>query len=81
MEDAKNQYKFDRLLKDAKTRMEEPLLKFKRGALVHFAVSTDEVYMATRGLIPSIQRLHLFYLAGGLNFGDSVLPAGADLPK
>jgi type I restriction enzyme R subunit len=48
VKDAKNQYRFDRLPKDAKTKMEEPLLKFKRGALVHFAVSTDEVYMATR---------------------------------
>src|ERR1019366_7237545 len=48
VEDAKNEYRFDRLPKDAKTKMEEPLLKFKRGALVHFAVSTDEVYMATR---------------------------------
>ena len=41
VEDAKNQYRFDRLPRDAKTKMEEPLLKFKRGALVHFAVSTD----------------------------------------
>ena len=48
VEDAKNQYRFDRLPKDPKTKMEEPLLKFKRGTLVHFAVSTDEVYMATR---------------------------------
>src|ERR1017187_1733787 len=47
VEDAKNQYRFDRLPRDAKTTMEEPLLKFKRGALVHFAVSTDEVYMTT----------------------------------
>jgi type I restriction enzyme R subunit len=48
VEDAKNQYRFDRPPKDAQTKVEEPLLKFKRGALVHFAVSTDEVYMATR---------------------------------
>jgi type I restriction enzyme R subunit len=47
VDDAKNQYMFDRFPKDAKTKLEEPLLKFKRGALVHFAVSTDEVYMTT----------------------------------
>jgi type I restriction enzyme R subunit len=48
VEDAKKQYQFDRLPKDPTTKLDEPLLKFKRGALVHFAVSTDEVYMATR---------------------------------
>jgi type I restriction enzyme R subunit len=47
VENAKNQYRFDRLPKDAATKLDEPLLKFKRGALVHFAVSTDEVYMTT----------------------------------
>ena len=41
VENAKRQYKYDR-----DTR--EPLLTFKRGALVHFAVDTDEVYMTTR---------------------------------
>ncbi len=45
--DAIRQYRFDRLSKDAKTKKTEPLLSFKRRALVHFAVSTDEVYMAT----------------------------------
>ena len=40
--DAINQYKFNR---DPK---ESVLLKFKRGALVHFAVSEDEVYMTTK---------------------------------
>ena len=48
VDDAKKQYMFDRLPKDAKTKIPEPLLTFKRGALVHFAVSTDEVYMTTR---------------------------------
>lgn len=46
--DAINQYKTDRLPKDAKTKHEEPLLAFKKRTLVHFAVSTDEVYMATK---------------------------------
>jgi len=47
IQDAINQYKFDRLPKDKKTKQEEPLLTFKRRTLVHFALSTDEVYMAT----------------------------------
>ncbi|WP_415405676.1 type I restriction endonuclease subunit R [Sulfurovum sp. CS9] len=40
--DAINQYKYDRPAKG------EPLLEFKKRALVHFAVSTDEVYMTTK---------------------------------
>lgn len=45
---AKRQYKKDRPVKDPLTRKPEPLLSFKRGALVHFAVSQDEVAMATK---------------------------------
>jgi len=41
------QYKKDRPPKDPVTKKAEPLLTFKRGALVHFAVSTDEVHMTT----------------------------------
>jgi type I restriction enzyme, R subunit len=48
IDDAKNQYKTDRLPKDSATKKAEPLLTFKRGALVHFAVSTSEVWMATK---------------------------------
>ena len=48
VEDAKVQFKKDRLPKDAVTHKDEPLLTFRRGALVHFAVSTDEVWMTTR---------------------------------
>ena len=47
VQDAINQYKYDRNPKDPKTKREEPLLAFKRRALVHFAVSNDEVYMTT----------------------------------
>lgn len=47
IDDAKNQYRFDRNPKDPAGKREEPLLGFKRRALVHFAVSTDEVWMAT----------------------------------
>ncbi|XKF14940.1 DEAD/DEAH box helicase family protein [Halomonas sp. BLK-85] len=48
VENAKRQYRNDRPLKDPVTRKVEPLLAFKRGALVHFAVSQAEVAMATR---------------------------------
>ena len=43
-----HQYKKDRLPKDPITGKPEPLLTFKRGALVHFAVSQFEVAMCTR---------------------------------
>lgn len=42
------QYKTTRFAIDPATKKAEPLLTFKRGALVHFAVSQYEVYMATR---------------------------------
>ena len=42
------QYKTTRHSIDPATKKPEPLLTFKRGALVHFAVSQYEVYMATR---------------------------------
>jgi type I restriction enzyme, R subunit len=45
---AVKQYKLDRLPKDPATGKAEPLLTFKRGALVHFAVSQFEVAMCTR---------------------------------
>ncbi|TQE98090.1 MAG: type I restriction endonuclease subunit R, partial [Spiribacter salinus] len=48
VEQAKRQYKKDRPTKDLQTRKAEPLLTFKRGALVHFAVSQGEVAMATK---------------------------------
>ena len=42
VQDAINQYKYDRPAKG------DALLEFKRRAIVHFAVSTDEVYMTTK---------------------------------
>ncbi len=42
VQDAVNQYKYERPAKG------EALLEFKRRALVHFAVSNDEVYMTTK---------------------------------
>ena len=48
VQNAMLQYKRTRLPKDPATNKPEPLLMFKRGALVHFAVSQYEVYMATQ---------------------------------
>ncbi|WP_282039360.1 type I restriction endonuclease subunit R [Halomonas alimentaria] len=48
VENAKRQYRQDRPIKDPVTRKPEPLLTFKRGALVHFAVSQAEVAMTTQ---------------------------------
>ncbi|MCC4289622.1 type I restriction endonuclease subunit R [Vreelandella aquamarina] len=48
VENAKRQYRQDRPIKDPVSRKPEPLLTFKRGALVHFAVSQDEVAMTTK---------------------------------
>lgn len=46
--DAIRQYKQDRLPKDAKSKELEPLLQFKTRALVHFAISSDLVFMTTK---------------------------------
>ena len=48
VENAIKQYKKTRLPKDPETNKPEPLLTFKRGALVHFAVSQYEAYMTTK---------------------------------
>ncbi|VVP35259.1 type I restriction endonuclease subunit R [Pseudomonas fluorescens] len=48
VENAKRQYRYDRPVKDPLTRKSEPLLTFKRGALVHFAVGQNEVAMTTK---------------------------------
>lgn len=45
---AMRQYRQDRPPKDPKTNRTEPLLQFKSRCVVHFAVSTDEVYMTTK---------------------------------
>jgi len=45
---AERQYRYDRPPKDPKSRKPEPLLGFKRGALVHFAVSQHVVSMTTK---------------------------------
>ena len=47
VEDAVDQYRFDRLPR-SKGHAAEPLLTFSSGALVHFAVSNSEVHMTTK---------------------------------
>jgi len=48
IEDAVKQYLHDRPPVDPDTKTPEPLLSFGKRALVHFAVSTDEVRMTTK---------------------------------
>ncbi|VTU42360.1 MULTISPECIES: type I restriction endonuclease subunit R [unclassified Variovorax] len=48
VKDAISQYKKDRLPKDPKSKELEPLLQFKTRALVHFAISSDLVFMTTK---------------------------------
>jgi type I restriction enzyme R subunit len=45
---AVDQYRNDRLPVDPVTRRKEPLLTFKRGAVVHFAMSDSDIRMATK---------------------------------
>lgn len=45
---AVEQYKNDRLPTDPTTRRVEPLLTFKRGAVVHFAMSDSDIQMCTK---------------------------------
>jgi len=73
VENAIKQYKYTRLPKDPVTRKAEPLLTFKRGALVHFAVSQYEVYMATR-----LEGGDTFFLP--FNKGTEEGAAGNDVP-
>ena len=47
-EAAMEQYKTDRLPYDPKTKRREPLLTFKRGAVVHFAMSDSDIRMTTK---------------------------------
>ncbi len=48
VDDAVDQYRFDRHPKPKSQSAAEPLLDFPRGALVHFAVSNSSVMMTTR---------------------------------
>ncbi|PCD00956.1 type I restriction endonuclease subunit R [Halopseudomonas pelagia] len=68
------QYKTTRFAIDPVTKKSEPLLTFKRGALVHFAVSQYEVYMATR-----LEGADTYFLP--FNKGTSSGGAGNDVPE
>jgi type I restriction enzyme R subunit len=73
VENAKRQYCKDRPVKDPLTRKPEPLLTFKRGALVHFAVSQQEVAMTTK-----LAGKDTFFLP--FNLGSAEGGAGNPLP-
>ena len=73
VENAITQYKCTRLPKDPVTNKPEPLLTFKRGAIVHFAVSQYEVYMATQ-----LAGDETFFLP--FNQGTAEGGAGNDVP-
>lgn len=57
VEDAVDQYRFDRHPRPKGQSAAEPLLDFPRGALVHFAVSNSEVHMTTRLIGPATKFL------------------------
>lgn len=73
--DAIAQYKKDRPPKDPKTKEAEALLQFKTRALVHFAVSTDEVFMTTK-----LEGDKTFFLPFNLGKPDGMGGAGAGNP-
>ncbi len=72
---AMRQYKRDRLPKDSIARAAEPLLEHNRRALVHFAVSSEEVYMTTR-LAGQETRFLPFNMGNGEAAGNPVNPGG-----
>ncbi|MBG56787.1 MAG: restriction endonuclease subunit R [Porticoccus sp.] len=74
LERAKLQYMKDRRPKDPTTNKQEPLLTFKRGALVHFAVSQLEVAMTTR-----LAGMNTYFLP--FNKGTSEGGSGNDVPE
>lgn len=73
VQNAITQYKTTRFAIDPVTKKPEPLLTFKRGALVHFAVSQYEVYMATR-----LEGNDTYFLP--FNKGTAEGGAGNDVP-
>lgn len=74
VEDAVDQYRFDRL-PQSKGQAPEPLLSFPRGALVHFAVSNSEVHMTTKLAGPATVFLP-FNQGDGGGQGNPVNPNG-----
>jgi len=74
VERAVKQYKKDRPPKDPASGKPEPLLGFKRGALVHFAVSQYEVQMTTH-----LEGWNTWFLP--FNRGTHEGGAGNDIPE
>lgn len=75
VEDAVDQYRFDRQARPKGQSAAEPLLEFPRGALVHFAVSNSEVRMATKLAGPATVFLP-FNRGDGGAAGNPVNPKG-----
>jgi type I restriction enzyme R subunit len=75
VEDAVDQYRFDRHPRPKGQPAAEPLLEFPRGALVHFAVSNSEVRMATKLIGPATSFLP-FNLGDHGAAGNPVNPDG-----
>lgn len=74
VQNAIKQYETTRPPIDPETKKREPLLTFKRGALVHFAVSQYEVHMTTR--LAGLKTVFLPFNKGTRDGG-----AGNDSPK
>ena len=70
---ALKQYKTTRFPIDPVTKKPEPLLTFKRGAIVHFAVSQYQVYMTTQ-----LAGANTYFLP--FNKGTNEGAAGNDIP-
>jgi type I restriction enzyme R subunit len=75
VQDAVDQYRFDRQPRPKGQAAAEPLLDFPRGALVHFAVSNSEVQMNTR-LEGSATRFLPFNRGDHGGAGNAVNPNG-----
>jgi type I restriction enzyme R subunit len=74
VQNAIKQYKLTRPPVDPVAKKPEPLLTFKRGALVHFAVSQYEVYMTTK-----LEGQNTYFLP--FNKGTQDGGSGNDVPK
>ena len=75
VDDAVDQYRFDRHPKPKSQSSAEPLLDFPRGALVHFAVSNSAVMMTTR-LLGAVTTFLPFNLGDHGAAGNPVNPNG-----
>lgn len=75
VEKAVRQYKVDRLPVNPETRGREPLLTFKRGALVHFAAGSEEIFMTTH-LMGDLTYFLPFNQGDGFHKGNPENPDG-----